>query len=95
MALATERVCGQVVAVYSNFRILFGLPQLSGSFLCCIMTTQSLTFDVWKARLREDCQRKDKLVAFNNLGEECLRVLYESGTEPSVQGIIEGGRRIA
>jgi len=54
------------------------------------MTTQPLTFDVWKARLREDCQRNDKLVAFDSLGEECLRILYESGTEPSLKGIADG-----
>ena len=49
------------------------------------MTTQPLKFEVWKARLREDCQRDDKLLAFNNLGEDCLRILWESGTEPSRQ----------
>jgi hypothetical protein len=54
------------------------------------MTTQPLTFDLWKARLREDCQRNDKLVAFESLSEECLRILYESGTEPSLKGIADG-----
>ena len=34
-----------------------------------------LTFDVWKLRLQEDCEREDKLLAYSSLGDECLRVL--------------------
>jgi len=49
-----------------------------------------LDFEVWKERLREDCERLDKLAAYNCLGDECLRVLWRAGTEPSVQGIIQG-----
>jgi len=51
-----------------------------------------LDFEVWKARLREDCERLDKMATFNCLEDECLRVLWRAGTKPSVQGIIEGGR---
>ena len=44
------------------------------------MTTQPLTFDVWKARLREDCQRNDKLVAeLNTLFEKKENRLADQG----------------
>jgi hypothetical protein len=39
------------------------------------MTTQLLSFEVWKLRLREDCERKDKLLAYTSFGEECLLIL--------------------
>ena len=57
------------------------------------MSTSELTLEVWKLRLRQDCERQDKLLAYSNLGEECLKILWQAGTEPSVQGIIEGGRK--
>lgn len=60
-----------------------------------IMSTPELALDMWKLRLREDCERRDKLLAFSNLGEECLKVLWEAGTEPTVQGVIDGGRKAA
>ena len=59
------------------------------------MSTPELLLEVWKLRLREDCERQDKLLAYSNLGEECLKVLWEAGTEPSVQGVIDGGRKAA
>jgi len=46
-------------------------------------------------RLREDYERKDKLLAYTSLGEECLRILWEQGTGPSVQGVVDGGRQVA
>jgi len=55
---------------------------------------QPLKFEVWKARLREDCQRDNKLLAHNNHGEDCLKILWESGTEPSVSGVVDGGRQV-
>jgi hypothetical protein len=59
------------------------------------MTTQPLSFELWKLRLREDCERKDKLLAYTSFGEECLRILWEQGTTPSVQGIVDGGSGVS
>lgn len=59
------------------------------------MSTEALTFESWKSRLQEDCQRRDKLLAYSILGEDCLRILWESGTEPSVDGIIDDGKKAA
>jgi hypothetical protein len=59
------------------------------------MRTLGLALEVWKLRLKEDCERQDKLLAYSSLGEECLKVLWETGTEPTVQGVIEGGNRAA
>jgi len=59
------------------------------------MGTPQLPFAFWKAALREDCERHDKLMAYSILGEDCLKILWEAGTEPSVQGVIEGGNKAA
>jgi hypothetical protein len=48
-------------------------------------------FESWKRSLWEDCVRQDRELAFTTLGDECLRLLWEDGTEPLVQAIIEGG----
>ena len=57
------------------------------------MSSHELPFEVWKLRLEEDCERQDKLLAYKNLGEEWMKVLWELGTEPSVEGIVNGGVR--
>ena len=57
------------------------------------MSSHELPFEVWKLRLEEDCERQDKLLAYKNLGEECMKVPWELGTEPSVEGIVNGGAR--
>ena len=54
------------------------------------MTPLEQAFEFWKESLRKDCQRNDKLFAYSKLDEECLRILWESGTEPSVDGIVDG-----
>ena len=59
------------------------------------MSPAELPFDVWKLRLQADCKRENKLLVYSNLDEECLRVLWEAGTEPSVQGIIDGGQPVS
>lgn len=48
----------------------------------------SLPFDSWKLHLRKDCELQDKLPAFNALGDDVLRLLWETGIEPSVIGIV-------
>ena len=57
------------------------------------MSLPALSFEGWKKSLWEDCVRQDRVFAFTTLGDECLRLLSEDGTEPSVQAIIEGGKR--
>jgi len=59
------------------------------------MNTPESALEIWKLRLRQDCERQDKVLAHSNLGEECLKILWEAGTEPSVQGVIEVGRKAA
>lgn len=54
------------------------------------MNAAWMSFAVWRQRLRDDCVRCDRLLAFQNLGDESLRVLWEAGTEPSVQSVIDG-----
>jgi hypothetical protein len=45
-------------------------------------------FEHWKEHFRKDCEAQDKLPAFNCLGDSVLRLLWESGTEPKVQAIV-------
>jgi len=47
----------------------------------------TLTFRDWMAALRADCQRKDKLIVFEVLGQTVLELLWRCGAEPSTQGI--------
>lgn len=55
--------------------------------LCLTLATSSLPFELWTARLREDCAREGKLSVFDALGEDWLRLLWELELPPSVQGI--------
>ncbi len=59
------------------------------------MNNVALAFELWKLRLQQDCERQGKLLAYRNLDDECLKVLWETGTDPSVQGVIEGGQHSA
>jgi hypothetical protein len=59
------------------------------------MNAPDLAFEAWKSRLQQDCQLRDKMLAYNTLGEDCLRLLWETGIEPSVQGIIDGSAKAA
>jgi len=47
----------------------------------------TLTFRDWMAALRADCQRKDKLMVFEALGQMVIELLWECGAKPSVEGI--------
>jgi hypothetical protein len=47
----------------------------------------TLAFDAWKARLREDCMRQDKLLAYESIGDYVLTILWNQGIEPTVDGI--------
>jgi hypothetical protein len=49
----------------------------------------SIDFDGWKLQLRHDCQRQDKLLAFNALSDSVLRLLWERGVAPSVKAIVD------
>ena len=46
-----------------------------------------LTFDAWKLHFRKDCELQNKLIAFNALGDDVLRILWQSGLEPSVTAL--------
>ena len=60
----------------------------------------ALTFEEWKSRLGEDCQRTHKLLIVENsgdyetAGDDTLAVLWISGIEPTVQAIIEEGESL-
>jgi len=58
-----------------------------------IMSILEPQFEVWKQRLREDCLQQDKMIAFENLGDACLSLLWEDGIEPSVQAITAVGKK--
>ena len=46
-----------------------------------------LTFEVWKAQLRQDCEIEDMLSAFNFFGEYTLKALWEIGLAPGLWAI--------
>lgn len=45
-------------------------------------------FEDWKLQLRKDCEIKDKIIAFDAIGESVLTLLWRSGVAPSVSAII-------
>ena len=47
----------------------------------------TLSLRDWMVTLREDCQRNDKLIVFEALGQTVLELLWECGAEPSTEGI--------
>ncbi len=57
------------------------------------MKNPEMSFEFWKLHLRRDCERRDKVLAYQNLDEECLRILWEVGTWPSVQAIVDEGAK--
>ena len=48
----------------------------------------SLPFVDWTQALRSDCNAKEKLVAYDALGDTVLKMFWERGTEPTVDAII-------
>lgn len=61
------------------------------------MSDQNIAADFkdWKQQLRHDCEAHGKLSAYKALGEPILRLLWEHGLEPTVQGVIKGVRENA
>lgn len=49
---------------------------------------EPLSFEIWKQKLRKDCELHDKLLAFDNLGEATLHLLWKEGLDPNVAAII-------
>lgn len=47
-------------------------------------------FSVWKRRFREDCYQHDRQTAFDDIGDMVLRLLWESGLEPTVKAVVAG-----
>jgi hypothetical protein len=54
-----------------------------------------LSFEIWRSRLRENCEREGKLQNFVNLGDYVLKLLWESGLDPTVHDIVNNGDRVA
>lgn len=50
-------------------------------------------FRAWKEQLREYCQLQGRHYAFAVLGNHVLRLLWESGLEPTAEAVVEGVRR--
>ena len=53
------------------------------------MNAKLMTFSIWKAAFREDCQREHKLQAFDAMGDSAMMLFYERGVEPTVQGFLD------
>jgi len=51
----------------------------------------TLTFEEWKKLLKKDCLLLHKEQAFKELGDGVLRVLYQNGSDPSVESIVRNG----
>ena len=54
-----------------------------------------ISFESWKLELRKDCEREDRIMAFNLLGDSVLRILFEQGLDPSIKGIVDGTPQVS
>ncbi len=52
------------------------------------MSPETLPFEVWKSRLRDDCERCGKAKQFEVLSDYVLQLFWQRGVEPSVDGLI-------
>ena len=50
-----------------------------------------MSFEKWKSCLRDDCQKQNKLAAFNLIGDDVLTMLWKSELEPTVKALTDGG----
>ena len=50
-----------------------------------------MTFELWKVALHDDCEREDKLRAFDALDDFALRLFWERGIGPTVREILKDG----
>jgi hypothetical protein len=65
-------------------------------YICSALTQQEhtmssprLSFDLWKQRLQADCVQKEKLNAFNAIGDFTLEMFWKLELEPTVQAIVD------
>lgn len=47
-----------------------------------------LLFEVWKNRLRRDCELQNKLTGFNAIGDYVLRLIWQDGADPTIDAIV-------
>jgi len=50
-----------------------------------------IPFDVWKLRLRQDCEHQGKLHAFNVITDNVLQLFWKRGLDPTVKAIVKDG----
>lgn len=55
--------------------------------MAALPKSPALPFELWRERLRADCVARDRMVAFNAMGDYVLRVLWNSGLEPTCEAI--------
>jgi hypothetical protein len=60
--------------------------------MALVMSTP-LSFENWKDLLHRDCAAKDKEGAYMALGESVLMLLWQSGLDPTVEGISDNYER--
>lgn len=56
-----------------------------------ILCRRRQAFEIWRRSLRDDCVAAGKLSAFDSLGENVLRILYENRVEPTVKAVASEG----
>jgi hypothetical protein len=49
----------------------------------------TLTFEIWKVQLRKDCEVQGKLLPFEAIGDDTLKLLWEVAIEPSVESLVK------
>lgn len=50
-----------------------------------------IPFDVWKLRLRQDCEHHGKLHAFKLIADNILQLFWKRGLDPTINAIVNDG----
>ena len=48
------------------------------------------SFATWRQQFHDDCELHERPFAFGILGDTLLRMLWESGLDPTVESVLEG-----
>ena len=63
----------------------------SVTWLNALVNRRAMSFELGKVALRGDCERQEKLLAFEAM-DDTLRLFWERGVEPGIESIVNEGK---
>lgn len=53
-----------------------------------------IPFDVWKLRLRRECEHRGHLGAFDSINDKVLQLFWKRGLDPTVKAVVNDGAEL-